>query len=65
MDDKLTDGEINHSQKILKSQFPQLNGLRLTLCQEMPSNESIQNWLQIFHCRLVAVSSKNHCLSAP
>lgn len=51
MGDKLTDQEINHSQKLLKSQFPQLNDLRLTLCQETPSDEPTQNWLQIIHCR--------------
>ena len=39
MGDKLTDREINHSQKILKVQFPELNGLRLTLRQETSSNE--------------------------
>ena len=50
MGDRLTDREINHSQKILKLQFPELNGLRLTLCQETPSNEPTQNWLQIIHC---------------
>ena len=35
--------------EILKSQFPQLNGLRLTLYQEIPSNEPTQIWLQILH----------------
>ena len=51
MGDKLTDREINHSQKILKVQFLELNGLRLTLRQETSSNEPTWNWLQTIHCQ--------------
>ena len=51
MGDELTDREINHSQKLLKVQFPKLNGLRLTLCQESPLNEPTRNWLQIIYCQ--------------
>ena len=49
--DRLTDQEINHSQNILKVQFFEISGLSLTLCQESPSHESTQNWLQIIHCQ--------------
>ena len=39
MGEKLTDIEINHCQKMLKLQFPKLNGLRSTLQQDKPSND--------------------------
>ena len=48
--EKLTDEEINHAQKLLKSQFPKLNGLELTLYQEKVSVQATTNWLQIIHC---------------
>ena len=37
MGEKLTDIEVNHCQKMLKQQFPNLNGLRSTLQQDKPS----------------------------
>ena len=52
MGEKLTDMEINHCQKLLKLQFPKLNGLRSTLQQDKPSSEPTTNWVQIIHCPL-------------
>ena len=49
--EKLTDKEINRAQNLLKSQFPKLNGLKLTLHQEKVSVQATTNWLQIIHCR--------------
>ena len=49
MGEKLSDEDINHAQKILKLQFPNLNGLKLTLHQENFSSEPTSNWLQIIH----------------
>ena len=49
MGEKLTDIEIIHGQKMLKQQFPKLNGLRSTLQQDKPSNEPTTNWIQIVH----------------
>ena len=48
---KNSDEEINHAQKLLKSQSPKLNGLKLTLYQEKVSVQATTNWLQIIHCR--------------
>ena len=50
MGEKLTDIEVNHCQKMLKQQFPSLNGLRSTLQQDKPSNLPTTNWVQIVHC---------------
>ena len=50
MGEKLSDGDINHAQKILKAQFPKLNGLRLTLYQDKPSEQVTGNWVQVIHC---------------
>ena len=50
MGEKLSDGDINHAQKILKAQFPKLNGLRLTLYQDRPSEQVTDNWVQVIHC---------------
>lgn len=53
MGEMLTDLEINFAQKILKSQFPEIHGLHLTLLQSKinenkgPSNDK----LQIVHCK--------------
>ena len=59
MGEKLTDIEINHCQKMLKLQFPKLNGLRSTLQQDKPSNEPTTNWVQIVHC-----PSRDHWITA-
>ena len=49
MGERLGDADINHAQKILKAQFPKLNGLRLTLYQDRPSKQTTDNWVQIIH----------------
>ena len=53
MGEKLSDIEINIAQKILKIQFPKLNGLNLTLCQNSDKKTEflITNWLQIIFCK--------------
>jgi len=54
MGEQLTDVEINFAQSLLKKQFPKLNGLASTLYQEknaLLSETSVQNKLQIIHCR--------------
>ena len=59
MGDKLTDQEINHSQKILKS----VSSAKWLKVNSVPGNairnESTQNWLQIFHCQ-----QQNHWITA-
>ena len=50
MGERLSDADINHAQKILKAQFPKLNGLRLTLYQVRPSKQTTDNWVQVIHC---------------
>ena len=53
MGEQLTDAEINFAQS-LKKQFPKLNGLASTLFQEnktILSEASVQNKLQIIHCK--------------
>ena len=48
--DKLSDLEINFAQKLLKQQFPALNGLQCTLFQSKPQIcKPLQ--LQVIHCR--------------
>ena len=54
MGEQLTDVEINFAQSLLKKQFPKLNGFTSTLYQEKKielSEASVQNKLQIIHCR--------------
>jgi hypothetical protein len=51
---KLTDRHINYAQRLLKRQFPLLNGLKLSLCQmkEQSQEERLkESKLQIFHTR--------------
>ena len=43
MGERLSDADFNHAQKILKAQFPNLNGLRLTLYQDRPSEQATDN----------------------
>ena len=50
MGERLSDADINHAQKILKAQFPKLNGLRLTLNQDRPSKHTTDNWVHVIHC---------------
>ena len=47
--DELTDKHINYAQRILKSMFPAINGLRLTLLQDKPHKNSTSNSIQILH----------------
>ena len=60
MGEMLTDLEINHAQKLLKSQFPEINGLHLTLLQSKinENKEPVNNKLQIVHCR-----ERNHWIT--
>ena len=53
MGERLSDTEINIAQKMLKIQFPNVNGLNLTLCQttDKKSELHITNWLQIIFCK--------------
>ena len=48
---KLTDMFINAVQKMLKQQFPKLQGLVSTLLQERKSTKPMKNQLQILHSR--------------
>jgi len=51
MGQRLTDEDIINAQKVLRAQFPKLNGFRLTLYQDKPqSGQAIHNWIQIIHC---------------
>ena len=52
MDQKLSDIEINFSQRLLKAQFPEITGLESTLLQGKShvSKEPNHNKLQIIHC---------------
>ena len=47
--EKLSDKHINLAQRILKIEFPKINGLQLTLLQDKPHKEPTDNALQIFH----------------
>jgi len=47
--EKLSDKHINIAQRILKKKFPKISGFRLTLLQDKPHKEPINNALQIFH----------------
>ena len=54
MGQQLSDVEINFAYQLLKEQFPKINGLISTLYQEKKaalSETSVQNKLQIVHCR--------------
>ena len=52
MGTELSDRHISMAQSLLKSQFPQLNGLRSSLLQgkELQSTDDVKNKLQIIHC---------------
>ena len=47
--EKLTDKHMNLAHRILKLNFPNINGLRLTLLQDKAHKEPTDNALQIFH----------------
>ena len=47
--EKLSDKHINLAQRILKSKFPKISGLRLTLLQDKPHKNSTDSALQILH----------------
>ena len=46
--EKLSDKHINLAHRILKLQFPKINGLRLTLLQDKPHKEPTDNALLFF-----------------
>lgn len=50
---ELSDMQINLAQRVLKQQFPELNGLESTLYQnkqQFLSEDNVKNKLQIIHC---------------
>uniref|UniRef100_A0A1X7U6V1 Ubiquitin-like protease family profile domain-containing protein n=1 Tax=Amphimedon queenslandica TaxID=400682 RepID=A0A1X7U6V1_AMPQE len=47
---ELTEAIINSAQKLLKSQFPTLQGLGLTF-EDQPCIDWVDNYIQIAHCR--------------
>ena len=47
----LTDKHINLAQRMLKHQFPDFNGLHLTLLQDKPHKFPTSNAIQIFHIK--------------
>ena len=50
--EKLSDLHINFAQKLLKQQFPWVNGLQCTLLQSKENlGEFVPNQLQVIHCR--------------
>ena len=49
--EKLNDKHINFAQRLLKEQFPHLNGLRLTLLQNIPHDQPTSNAIQVIHVR--------------
>ena len=54
MGEELSDTEINLAQQLLKTQFPNLNGLQSTLFQEKKmvlTEKSVRNKVQIIHCK--------------
>ena len=53
MGEKLSGIEVNTAQKMLRIQFPTINGLDLTLCQEKDKHINLYptNWLQIIFCK--------------
>ena len=49
--DKLSDLHINFAQKLLKQQFPWVNGLQCTLLQSKNNpDKPLQDQLQVIHC---------------
>lgn len=50
---KLSDIPINIAQRLLKEQFPNFNGLQLTLCQQKHQMVDVitENQMQVIHCR--------------
>ena len=60
MGKKLSDIEINSSQRILKSKFPEINGLESTLLQAKNhiSKEPNHNKLQVIHCKEILLDVK-------
>jgi len=53
MGERLSDIEINIAQQMLHIQFPSINGLNSTLCQETDKRNQLfpTNWLQIIFCK--------------
>lgn len=47
----LTDEHINFAQRLLKNQFPKINGLRLTLLQGKAHNQATSNAIQVLHIK--------------
>ena len=56
--DLLNDEHMNFAQRILKKQFPHINGLRLTLLQNQENISETSNAIQIFNIK------KNHWICA-
>ena len=58
----LQDQHINFAQRLINQQFPNINGLQLSVMQDKPFKGSTRNALQIIHVRenhwIVAVSHK-------
>ena len=58
----LMDQHINFAQRLLRHQFPNLNGLRLTLLQDKPHCQPTVNALQILRikkCHWIVAFTKN------
>ena len=53
MGEKLSGIKVNTAQKMLRIQFPTINGLDLTLCPEKDKHIKLYptNWLQIIFCK--------------
>ena len=47
----LTDQHISFAQRLLRHQFPKMNGLRLTLLQDRPHSQPTVNALQVLHIK--------------
>ena len=47
----LTDQHMNFAQRLLRKQFPKMNGLRSTLLQHQTHSQETVNALQIFHIK--------------
>ena len=67
MGEELSDTEINLAQQLLKTRFPNLNGLKSTLLQEKKmvlTENFVRNKVQIIHCKSRhhwVVASTLHC----
>jgi len=61
MGERLSDIEINIAQQMLSIQFPSINGLNSTLCQETDERNQhfSTNWLLIIFCK-----SRSHWVAA-